>query len=370
MFEKTIMNKSITIEDLNRYAKHLSLSIIGVNGQQRINNAKVICIGAGGLASATLLYLCAAGIGNIGIIDNDYIELSNLHRQVIYNTYHINQLKIDCAKQELLKINPKCKIDTYNSILSHENSISIIKKYDIIIDCTDNIIVRYILSKNSLFLNKVIIYGAISQFHGQVGIFNFQGGSTYKDLYPFVPTIDLENNCISEGVLGILPGMIGIIQATEVMKIILGLRISLNNKLMICNSLNMKFREINIDSRYTSFQYYKWLVVDHNIIKNIVIHLEHKIPIISYAKYQDLRQKNKCQLCYIGYHKEIFFLDNNIIFTLSEIQFSINRLKELSCEKILILCCKTTIKSLLASIFLYKKNINTIVMDLTNVQMN
>nr|YP_009370357.1 molybdopterin biosynthesis protein [Bulboplastis apyrenoidosa]ARO90846.1 molybdopterin biosynthesis protein [Bulboplastis apyrenoidosa] len=358
----------ITQELLNRYARHLSLSLVGINGQQRLGSSKVICIGAGGLASTILLYLCASGVGTIGIIDNDYVEVSNLQRQIIYNTYHINRLKVDCAKQELLKINPKCQINTYHTILSDYNSIEIIKKYDIIIDCTDNLIVRYVLTKTSLFLNKIIVYGAISQFQGQLSIFNFQGASSYKDLYPSINSINLVNNCTAEGVLGILPGIIGILQATETIKLILGIGTSMQNKILFYDALKMKFKEIYIHSQYTSMQYYKWFSKKYKKDKLFkpLFQLYSPIPIISGRLYTNLRKNYKCQIIYIGSNKmNKAFNDSYIIeLTLIEIQNSLNQLKKISQEKLIILSCRTKMKALLTTLFLHRHNISSIVVDL------
>ncbi len=228
--------------DVVRYNRHIILPEIGKKGQEKLNKAKVLVVGAGGLGSPVLTYLGAAGIGNIGIVDNDVVSLSNLQRQILYKTSEINQVKADKAKERLLENNPDIKIDTFITRLNSENSVEIAKGYDIIVDCTDNYDSRYIIDAASKKSGIPMVYASISKFTGQVSVFNYMQSKSYKDLFNEKPNID-ENDTSRLGVLGILPGIIGSIQANEVIKIILNMPGVLKNKLFL---LDTKTMETNI----------------------------------------------------------------------------------------------------------------------------
>ncbi len=228
--------------DLERYNRHIILPEIGREGQAKLNKAKVLVIGAGGLGSPVLTYLGAAGIGNIGIVDNDVVSLSNLQRQILYKTSEINQIKAHKAKERLLENNPDIIIETFITRLNSDNSVEIAKGYDIIVDCTDNYDSRYIIDAASKLLGIPMVYGSISKFSGQVSVFNYRGSKSYKDLFNEKPNID-ENDTSRLGVLGILPGIIGSIQANEVVKIVLNMQGVLKNKLFL---LDTKTMETNI----------------------------------------------------------------------------------------------------------------------------
>lgn len=225
--------------DLERYNRHIILPEIGIEGQLKLNKAKVLVIGAGGLGSPVLAYLGAAGIGAIGIVDNDVISLSNLQRQLLYKTSEINQVKADKAKERLLENNPELIIDTFITRLNSENSVEIAKDYDVLVDCTDNYDSRYIIDNASKYLGIPMVYGAISKFTGQVSVFNYKGSKSYKDLFSEKPNID-ENDESRLGILGILPGIIGAIQANEVIKIILNMQGILKNKLFLLDTKTMR----------------------------------------------------------------------------------------------------------------------------------
>ncbi len=228
--------------DLERYNRHIILPEIGIKGQEKLNKAKVLVVGAGGLGSPVLTYLGAAGIGNIGIVDNDVVSLSNLQRQILYKTSDINQAKAHKAKERLLENNPDIIIKTFITRLNSENSAEIAKEYDIIVDCTDNYDSRYIIDTASKLLGIPMVYASISKFSGQVSVFNYNGSKSYKDLFSEQPNVD-ENDESRLGVLGVLPGIIGSIQANEVVKIILNIEGVLKNKLFL---LNTKTMETNI----------------------------------------------------------------------------------------------------------------------------
>jgi adenylyltransferase/sulfurtransferase len=236
----------LTKDDYERYSRHLILPEVGVEGQKRLKAASVLCIGTGGLGSPLLLYLAAAGIGRIGIVDFDVVDTSNLQRQVIHGTSWVGKPKIASAKNRILEINPYCQVDLYETRLSSENALDIIKPYDIVVDGTDNFPTRYLVNDACVLLNKPNVYGSIFRFEGQATVFNYQEGPNYRDLYPEPPPPGMVPSCAEGGVLGILPGIIGVIQATETVKIILGSGTTLSGRLLLYNALDMKFRELKL----------------------------------------------------------------------------------------------------------------------------
>ncbi|QKD81991.1 molybdopterin-synthase adenylyltransferase MoeB [Thermoleptolyngbya sichuanensis A183] len=236
----------LTKDDYERYSRHLILPEVGVEGQKRLKAASVLCIGTGGLGSPLLLYLAAAGIGRIGIVDFDVVDHSNLQRQVIHGTSWVGKPKIQSAKNRILEINPYCQVDLYETRLSSENALSIMEPYDIVVDGTDNFPTRYLVNDACVLSGKPNVYGSIFRFEGQATVFNYQDGPNYRDLYPEPPPPGLVPSCAEGGVLGILPGIIGVIQATETVKIILGQGQTLNGRLLLFNALNMTFRELKL----------------------------------------------------------------------------------------------------------------------------
>jgi molybdopterin/thiamine biosynthesis adenylyltransferase/rhodanese-related sulfurtransferase len=233
-------------QEYERYSRHLILPEVGLEGQKRLKAASVLCIGTGGLGSPLLLYLAAAGVGRIGIVDFDVVDHSNLQRQVIHGTSWVGKPKIESAKNRILEINPFCQVDLYNTHVSSENAIGIATPYDIIIDGTDNFPTRYLMNDVAVLLNKPNIYGSIFRFEGQATVFNYQGGPNYRDLYPEPPPPGMVPSCAEGGVLGVLCGIIGSIQATEAIKIILGQGTTLSGRLLLYNALEMTFRELKL----------------------------------------------------------------------------------------------------------------------------
>jgi adenylyltransferase/sulfurtransferase len=236
----------LTKDDYERYSRHLILPEVGVDGQKRLKAASVLCIGTGGLGAPLLLYLAAAGIGRIGIVDFDVVDTSNLQRQVIHGTSWVGKPKIESAKNRIHEINPHCQVDLYETRLSSENALDIIRPYDIVVDGTDNFPTRYLVNDACVLLNKPNVYGSIFRFEGQATVFNYEGGPNYRDLYPEPPPPGMVPSCAEGGVLGILPGIIGVIQATETVKIILGNGNTLSGRLLLYNALDMKFRELKL----------------------------------------------------------------------------------------------------------------------------
>ena len=236
----------LTKDDYERYSRHLILPEVALEGQKRLKAASVLCIGTGGLGSPLLLYLAAAGIGRIGIVDFDVVDTSNLQRQVIHGTSWVGKPKIESAKNRIHEINPYCQVDLYETRLTSENALEILQPYDMVVDGTDNFPTRYLVNDACVLLNKPNVYGSILRFEGQASVFNYEGGPNYRDLFPEPPPPGMVPSCAEGGVLGILPGIIGLIQATETVKIILGQGNTLSGRLLLYNALDMKFRELKL----------------------------------------------------------------------------------------------------------------------------
>jgi molybdopterin/thiamine biosynthesis adenylyltransferase/rhodanese-related sulfurtransferase len=223
-------------EELNRYNRQMILPELGPAGQEKLKAAKVLLIGAGGLGCPVLQYLAAAGVGAIGIVDNDVVELSNLHRQILYNHTDIGQPKAKIAAAKLKLLNPHVGLSAHHERFRADNAVNICQDYDLVIDCSDNFTTRYLVNDTCVTLGKTLIFGSILQFEGQVAVFNHQGSANYRDLYPAPPTENI--NCVEGGVIGILPGIIGLYMANEAIKLICGIGETLSGKLMTVNALN------------------------------------------------------------------------------------------------------------------------------------
>ena len=236
----------LTKEDYQTYSRHIILPEVGLDGQKRLKAASVLCIGTGGLGSPLLLYLAAAGIGRIGIVDFDIVDHSNLQRQIIHGTSWVGKPKIESAKNRILQINPNCQIDLYETALTSANALEILEPYDVVVDGTDNFPTRYLTNDACVLLDKPNVYGSIFRFEGQATVFNYEGGPNYRDLYPEPPPPGMVPSCAEGGVLGVLCGIIGTIQATETIKIILGAENTLSGRLLLYNAWDMKFRELKL----------------------------------------------------------------------------------------------------------------------------
>jgi len=233
-------------KELKRYNRHFLLPQVGIAGQAKLKAARVLCVGAGGLGSPLLLYLAAAGIGTLGIVEDDIVDDSNLQRQILYSTNEVQQKKILAATARLQQLNPYITIETHDIRLSAANALTIISQYDMVADGTDNYVTRYLINDACFHLKKPHIYAGIFQFEGQCSIFNAPGGPCYRCLYDAPPPSEVMPNCAEGGVLGVLPGLLGTIQATEVIKLILGIGTPLIGRLLTVNSLDMQFREFTI----------------------------------------------------------------------------------------------------------------------------
>lgn len=246
MLNPNLAEIELSQDDYQRYSRHIILPEVGLDGQKRIKAASVLCIGSGGLGSPLLLYLAAAGVGRIGLVDFDIVDTSNLQRQIIHGTSWIGKPKIESAKHSILEINPFCQVDLYETQISSSNALEIIEPYDVIIDGTDNFPTRYLTNDACVLLNKPNVYGSIFRFEGQATVFNYEGGPNYRDLYPEPPPPGMVPSCSEGGVLGVLPGIVGTIQATEALKIILGAPNTLSGRLLLFNAWEMKFRELKL----------------------------------------------------------------------------------------------------------------------------
>src|SRR6202047_4042010 len=236
----------LTNDDLGRYSRHLILPEVGMEGQQRIKAAKVLCVGTGGLGSPLALYLAAAEIGTLGLVDFDVVDASNLQRQIIHSTKDIGRKKIDSAAEKLNALNPALKVVKHETMLSSANALDILKDYDIVADGTDNFPTRFLVNDACVFTGKPNVYGAIFRFEGQASVFATKDGPCYRCLYPEPPPPGLVPSCAEGGVLGILPGLVGLIQATEAIKLILGAGQSLIGRLLLVDAMGMKFRELKL----------------------------------------------------------------------------------------------------------------------------
>lgn len=236
----------LTTDELSRYSRHLILPEVGMEGQQRLKAAKVLCVGTGGLGSPLAFYLAAAGIGTLGLVDFDVVDASNLQRQIIHSTKDIGRKKLDSAEEKLTALNPALNVVKHDTMLSSANALGILKDYDIVADGTDNFPTRYLVNDACVLTGKPNVYGSIFRFEGQCSVFATEQGPCYRCLYPEPPPPGLVPSCAEGGVLGILPGLVGVMQATEVIKLILGKGESLIGRLLLVDALNMRFRELKL----------------------------------------------------------------------------------------------------------------------------
>ncbi len=241
-----LTESTFSTEELARYSRHFSLPEVGLAGQQRLQSARVLCVGAGGLGSPLLLYLAAAGIGTIGIVDDDVVDITNLQRQVLYTTADINEKKTKAAQARLQALNPYVELVLHDTRLDHDNALELIAAYDVVADGTDNFATRYLVNDACFHLQKPNVHASIFQFEGQCSVFTAPNGPCYRCLYDAPPPPGLIPNCAEGGVFGVLPGLLGTIQATEVIKLLLGIGSPLIGKLLTVDALSMRFRQLDL----------------------------------------------------------------------------------------------------------------------------
>ncbi|MGZ8536750.1 MAG: molybdopterin-synthase adenylyltransferase MoeB [Flavisolibacter sp.] len=266
----SLNNIQFSKEELARYNRHIIIPEFGIEAQKKLKAAKVLVVGSGGLGSPVLLYLAAAGVGTIGIVDFDVVDDSNLQRQVLFGVDEVGTPKVEAAKKRLESLNPHIKINIYNTQLTSKNALAIIKDYDVVADGTDNFPTRYLVNDASVLLGKPNVYASIFQFEGQVSVFNYTNasgelGPNYRDLYPTPPPPGLVPSCAEGGVLGVLPGIIGSLQASEVIKVITGVGETLSGRFFIFDALNFETRTFNIKRNASNP-----LNGDHPTIKELI----------------------------------------------------------------------------------------------------
>ncbi len=342
-------------QELKRYARHIILPKIGLAGQQKLKQAKVLVIGAGGLGCPVLQYLTAAGIGTIGIIDFDKVDESNLQRQVLYNTEDVGKYKAEVAKEKLSKQNPYIQLTAINYQLSSKNALDIISQYDIVVDGSDNFATRYLVNDACVILNKILVFGSIYKFDGQVSVFNYQNGPTYRCLYP-EPPIDGEiANCAEVGVIGVLPGIIGTFQANEAIKIIIGIGETLSGKLLAFDALTMQFNTFDIIANPENKKITKLIDYDFfcGTIKEIsAVELKEKIKQKQDFQLIDVREANEYQIKNIG----------GLLIPLNTLQANLHKINK---EKEVIVYCASGARSKKA-VALLKENGFTNMYNLKN----
>ena len=244
--EETVQLPKLTNDEIARYSRHLILPEVGMEGQQKLKAAKVLCIGTGGLGAPLAMYLAAAGVGTIGLVDFDVVDTSNLQRQIIHTTATVGMLKNDSAELMLKGLNPSLNVIKHNTMLTSANALDILKDYDVIADGTDNFQTRYLVNDACVLLGKPNAYASIYRFEGQASVFGTEQGPCYRCLYPEPPPPGLVPSCAEGGVLGILPGLLGVIQATETIKLILGIGEPLIGRLLLVDALGMNFRTLKL----------------------------------------------------------------------------------------------------------------------------
>lgn len=353
-----VTEHGFTNEELSRYSRHITLEGVGLCGQKRLKEASVLVVGSGGLGSPVIQYLATAGIGTLGIVDNDVVDLTNLQRQIIHTMDYVGKSKTESAQRWVDSVNPNCIVNQYKEMISKKNVESICNDYDIIIDCTDNFDARYILNDATAKQNKAYIYGSILGFEGQVGVFNFKLNSpSYRDLVPSPPPAGLMPSCVENGVLGVLPGIIGTLQATEAIKIILEKGDILDGKILIYNALKMNFRTLSVCKNESNEQ----LDIEKGSetkVKTNQSDLISPISLKSLIENQkdiilvDVRNPAERDICSLGqsinYPSQMILEDENVF----------NELLNREVEKTMILYCKSGFRSerCLAKIRKYRKN--------------
>ncbi len=237
---------ALSNEEVQRYSRHLIIPEVGVEGQRRLKQARVVCIGAGGLGSPASLYLAAAGVGTLGVVDFDVVDFSNLQRQILYSSSEVGRRKVEAAAGRLTSLNPEVRVVTHETPLTSANALDILRDYDVVVDGADNFPTRYLVNDACVLLGKPNAYGSIFRFEGQASVFATKGGPCYRCLYPDPPPPGLVPSCAEGGVLGVLPGIIGTIQATEAIKLILGIGNTLAGRLLLLDALSMEFRTMKL----------------------------------------------------------------------------------------------------------------------------
>ena len=348
----TASNSTLTNDEILRYARHLILPEVGMAGQQKLKAARVLCIGAGGLGSPLALYLAAAGVGTLGIVDFDIVDVTNLQRQILHTTDDVGRRKLDSAADKLKALNPFLNLKTYETRLTSENALELFREFDMVADGTDNFPTRYLVNDACVLTGKPNIYGSIFRFEGQASVFATEGGPCYRCLYPEPPPPGLVPSCAEGGVLGILPGLVGVIQATEVIKLILGQGDSLIGRLLLVDALGMKFRELKLRknpecpacgtnptikelidyNEFCGIRGQESVAAMPSVPEITVEELKRKLDANEHVLVLDVREPHEYQICNLGGH----------LIPLGDLP---NRLRELEPGRETVVQCRSGVSS-------------------------
>ncbi len=343
----------LTEDEKYRYNRHLILDNVGPEGQDKLKKARVLVIGAGGLGCPILQYLSAAGVGTIGVIDFDNVDISNLQRQILFKTEDIGKNKAERAAYNLTQLNPNIKFEVYQVRLSNQNAIELFEKYDLIIDGTDNFSTRYLVNDACVIANKPLVYGSIFKFEGQVSVFNFENGPSYRCLFPDPPKNGTVPNCSEIGVIGVLPGIIGTQQANEAIKIILGIGEPLSGKLMIYDALNSNYLKVNVSrnekiiqstldmkAEFKNFDYDLFCGIDSNKTNDLTnnINSEFYLKAIDNSEFLIIDVREEYELPRLE-------ANNLLEIPLDVLEINLEKIKQ---DKKIICVCQSGIRSLQA----------------------
>ena len=341
---------ALSKDEILRYSRHLIMPEVGMEGQKRLKSASVLLVGAGGLGSPAAMYLAAAGVGRIGIVDFDVVDFTNLQRQILYSTPEVGLPKLECAHKRLEALNPNVKIELHETKLSSENALDILKNYDVIVDGTDNFPTRYLVNDACVILGKPNVYGSIFRFDGQASVFCAEGGPCYRCLFPEPPPPGMVPSCAEGGVLGILPGIVGTIQAAEAIKLILGRGKPLIGRLLIIDVLGMRIRELSIQkdpncpvcgpnpsiTRLIDYEFFYGLTTAPKLSPEFEIaplELKRRLETGERLVVLDVRNPEEWEICRLECAK---------LLPLSELP---ERMKELNPEDEIVVHCKSGVRS-------------------------
>ncbi len=341
---------SLSQEEVSRYSRHLILPEVGIKGQEKLKQAKVLLIGAGGLGSPLALYLAAAGVGTIGIVDFDIVDITNLQRQIIHSTADIGKPKLDSTMIRLQGINPEIKIIAYNEQLTSDNALDIIREYDIVADGSDNFPTRYLVNDACVLLGKPNVYASIFRFEGQASVFYGKEGPCYRCLYAEPPPPGLVPSCAEGGVLGVLPGIVGTMQATEVIKLILGIGDPLIGRLLLIDALDMKFRELKlrkdpncpICGKYPSIteliDYYEFCGLGTSDEKDLIYQTEDSITVEGLAGLLDSGKPLQLIDVREPHEQQISKISNSVLMPQNDV---VEMAKALNKDQLTVVYCRT-----------------------------
>ena len=346
------VSEELTHDEVKRYSRHLIMPEVGMSGQMKLKKASVLCVGAGGLGSPLALYVTAAGVGRIGIVDFDVVDFSNLQRQILHTTHDVGRPKLDSAAEKLNALNPNVNVELHETRLTSENALQLFEKYDIIVDGTDNFPTRYLVNDACVLTGKPNVYGSIFRFEGQASIFATSDGPCYRCLYPEPPPPGLVPSCAEGGVLGILPGLVGLVQATEVIKLILEKGTSLVGRLLLFDALGMKFRELKLrkdpECPVCGENATIKALIDYEAFCGIVPAVEESPTGIDEVTPKELKEE-------LDQGKDPYILDvrNQVEYDISRIEGShlipldqlLNRLHELDSARDIVAHCRTGARS-------------------------